>query len=49
MWLTDGIANSSDWTFLKTGPYYEEIKIGIKKIINLFGKNIYLNWVCGWL
>ena len=35
MWLMDGIANSSDWTILKTGLYYEEYMEGNKKCYKL--------------
>jgi len=35
MWLTDGIANSSEWTILKTGLYYEEYMEGNKKCYKL--------------
>lgn len=48
MWLTDGIANSSDWTFLKTGLYYEEITIGNKKSYKLIWKK-YLSQLGVWL
>ena len=48
IWLTDGIANSSDWTFLKTGLYYEEIKIGNKKNYQLIWKK-YLSQLGVWL
>ncbi len=48
MWLTDGIANSSDWTFLKTGLYYEEIKIGNKITYKLICKK-YLSQLGVWL
>ena len=48
MWLTDGIANSSDWIFLKTGLYYEEIKIGNKKNYKLIWKK-YLSQLGVWL
>ena len=48
MWLTDGIANSSDWTFLKTGLYYEEYKIGNKKNYKLIWKK-YLSQLGVWL
>lgn len=48
MWLTDGISNSSDWTFLKTGLYYEEITIGNKKSYKLIWKK-YLSQLGVWL
>ena len=48
MWLTDGIANSSDWTFLKTGLYYEEYMIGDKKNYKLIWKK-YLSQLGVWL
>ena len=35
MWLMDGIANSSDWTILKTGLYYDEYMEGNKKCYKL--------------
>ena len=35
MWLMDGIANSSDWTILKTGLYYDEYMEGNKKFYKL--------------
>ena len=48
MWLTDGIANSSDWTFLKTGLYYEEYMTGNKKNYRLIWKK-YLSQLGVWL
>ena len=48
MWLTDGIANSSDWTFLKTGLYYEEFMTGNKKNYRLIWKK-YLSQLGVWL
>ena len=48
MWLTDGIANSSDWTFLKTGLYYVEFKIGNKTTYKLIYKK-YLSQLGVWL
>ena len=48
MWLMDGIANSSDWTFLKTGLYYEEIKTGNKTTYSLIWKK-YLSQLGVWL
>ena len=48
MWLTDGIASSSDWTFLKTGLYYEELKIGNKATYKLIWKK-YLSQLGVWL
>jgi len=35
MWLMDGITNSSDWTILKTGLYYDEYMEGNKKCYKL--------------
>ena len=48
MWLIDGIANSSDWTFLKTGLYYEEYLEGNKKNYRLIWKK-YLSQLGVWL
>ena len=48
MWLTDGIANSSDWTFLKTGLYYEEYMVGNQKNYKLNWKK-YLSQLGVWL
>jgi hypothetical protein len=48
MWLIDGIANSSDWTFLKTGLYYEEYLQGNKKNYRLIWKK-YLSQLGVWL
>jgi hypothetical protein len=48
MWLIDGIANSSDWTFLKTGLYYEEFLQGNKKNYRLIWKK-YLSQLGVWL
>ena len=48
MWLTDGIANSSDWTFLKSGLYYEEYMVGNKKTYKLNWKK-YLSQLGVWL
>ena len=48
MWLMDGIANSSDWSFLKTGLYYEEINTGNKKTYRLIWKK-YLSQLGVWL
>ena len=48
MWLMDGIAAASDWTFLKTGLYYEEYTIGNKKNYKLIWKK-YLSQLGVWL
>ena len=48
MWLVDGIANSSDWTFLKTGLYYEEYTKGNEKNYRLIWKK-YLSQLGVWL
>ena len=48
MWLTDGIAKSSDWTILKTGLYYEEYTKNNKKCYKLVWKK-YLSQLGVWL